>query len=181
MNERLKQVRKSIEGGLNQSEFGKRLGVTAAAISKIESGERALTEQMIISTCREFGINETWLRTGHGEMRVLTENTLMRQLAEERNLDAIDVHLIESYIALPKPAKDVLKNYLKRFAHVDGWGEEMDRLMGRKPTTDDFHGIQKILQSALEINDTETSDDFPDIKQAKAILDAQKGDRRKVQ
>ena len=64
MNERFKEVRKTL--GLTQSEFGKRLGISNTAISKIEKGENNVSESNIISICREFGVNEEWLRTGVG-------------------------------------------------------------------------------------------------------------------
>lgn len=64
MNERLKEVRKTL--GLTQSEFGKSLGISNTAISKIEKGENNVSESNIISICREFGVNEEWLRTGVG-------------------------------------------------------------------------------------------------------------------
>lgn len=35
-------------------------------MSSIENGRNALTEGNIISICREFGVNEVWLRTGEG-------------------------------------------------------------------------------------------------------------------
>lgn len=66
MNNRIKEVRK--DKNLSQEEFGKRLGVTKAAISRLESGINNPTEQMILSICREFNVNEEWLRTGQGEM-----------------------------------------------------------------------------------------------------------------
>lgn len=64
MNERFKEVRKAL--GLTQSEFGKSLGISNTAISKIEKGENNVSESNIISICREFGVNEEWLRTGVG-------------------------------------------------------------------------------------------------------------------
>lgn len=66
MNERLKLVRKTMK--LSQEEFGKRLGVTGPGISKIESGDRGVTEQMLLSVCRTFSVNRDWLETGEGEM-----------------------------------------------------------------------------------------------------------------
>ena len=42
------------------------MGVQKSAISKIENGTRGLTEQMLKFICREFGVNEVWLRTGEG-------------------------------------------------------------------------------------------------------------------
>lgn len=64
MNERFKEVRKTL--GLTQSEFGKSLGISNTAISKIEKGKNNVSESNIISICREFGVNEEWLRTGVG-------------------------------------------------------------------------------------------------------------------
>ena len=64
MNERLKLLRKNL--GLSQEAFGTRLGVTGPGISKIESGDRNLTEQMTLSIIREFNVNEDWLRNGTG-------------------------------------------------------------------------------------------------------------------
>ena len=64
MNERFKEVRKTL--GLTQSEFGKSLGISNTAISKIEKGENNVSESNIIPICREFGVNEEWLRTGVG-------------------------------------------------------------------------------------------------------------------
>lgn len=66
MNERIKEVRKKLD--LTLKEFGEKLGVQSAAISKLEKGHVNPTEQMIKFICREFNVNETWLRTGEGEM-----------------------------------------------------------------------------------------------------------------
>lgn len=66
MNERIKDLRKAL--GLTLEKFGDALGVTKTAISRLESGERGVTEQMFKSICREFDVNEEWLRTGEGEM-----------------------------------------------------------------------------------------------------------------
>ena len=64
--ERIKDVRNSL--GLTLEKFGEKLGVTKTAISRIEKGERSLTEQMTKSICREFSVDYMWLTTGDGEM-----------------------------------------------------------------------------------------------------------------
>ena len=66
MNERIKAARKAL--GLTMEQFGKRVGLSKSAISLIESGKNGTTEQTVASICREFGVNELWLRTGEGEM-----------------------------------------------------------------------------------------------------------------
>lgn len=70
MKERIKAVRMSQIPKLSQEAFGKRIGVTGAAISRIESGDRSVTDQIIKSICHEFDVSEQWLRTGEGEMNV---------------------------------------------------------------------------------------------------------------
>ena len=63
---RINKVRKAVSYTLE--EFGKRIGLTKSAVGNIEHGRSNPSEQVILSTCREFGVNETWLRTGEGEM-----------------------------------------------------------------------------------------------------------------
>ena len=65
-NERVKDLRKSI--GLTQEKFGERVGVKKNTISQIESGVNGVTDQLRLSVCREFNVNEDWLRTGEGSM-----------------------------------------------------------------------------------------------------------------
>ena len=65
-NDRIKEARKSL--GLTQDKFGERLGVGRSAISNIEAGSRGVTDQIRLSVCREFNVNEDWLRTGEGSM-----------------------------------------------------------------------------------------------------------------
>ena len=66
MNTRVKTVRKSV--GLTLEKFGERIGITASSVSAIEVGKNNPSEQTIRAICREFGVNEIWLRTGAGEM-----------------------------------------------------------------------------------------------------------------
>lgn len=66
MKERIKELRKTL--GLTLESFGDKVGVGKSTISRIENGTNGLTEQMILSICREFNVNEDWLRYGTGEM-----------------------------------------------------------------------------------------------------------------
>ena len=76
MNERIKILRKTL--GLTLEKFGKQLGVTKTTIGRLEKGERSLTEQMFKSICREFDVNEKWLRYGTGEMfQALAQNEII--------------------------------------------------------------------------------------------------------
>ena len=66
MNERIKNLRKSL--GLTQLEFGEQVGVKANTIGNYEIGLRTPSDAVIRAICREFNVNENWLRTGEGEM-----------------------------------------------------------------------------------------------------------------
>lgn len=68
MKERIKAIRRHDSINLSQEAFGNRIGLTKAAISKIEKGVSNMSEQTILSICREFNVNEDWLRTGNGDM-----------------------------------------------------------------------------------------------------------------
>ena len=75
--ERIKDVRNSL--GLTLEKFGEKLGVTKTAISRIEKGERSLTEQMTKSICREFSVDYMW-PTGEGEMFVESDDDFFERI-----------------------------------------------------------------------------------------------------
>lgn len=68
MHNRIKQVRKY--HNLTQTQFGDRIGVKGNTITNYENDMRTPSDAVILSICREFSVNETWLRTGEGEMFV---------------------------------------------------------------------------------------------------------------
>lgn len=66
MIDRIISLRESLK--VNQEEFAKRIGVSRNFISLVETGKRNLSDRTIADICREFDVNEIWLRTGEGEM-----------------------------------------------------------------------------------------------------------------
>lgn len=66
MKNRFCMIRK--ESGLTQELFAKRIGLTKNFVSLIENGRRDPSDRTINDVCREFGVNEEWLRTGKGNM-----------------------------------------------------------------------------------------------------------------
>lgn len=116
VNERVKEIRKS--NNLTMDKFGERIGVTKAAISKIEKGERGVTDQMIKSICREFGYNEEWLRNGiEPKKPIIDEDMEYGQICAELGIN-------------DSRAKQIILNY-GRFSHEDKklFWEYIDRLI----------------------------------------------------
>jgi transcriptional regulator with XRE-family HTH domain len=81
MKERLKDLRKAL--GLNQSEFSKKIGIGQGSYSRIETGETVITEQSTRLVCLIFGVNESWLKTGVGEMFITKD---LADTPEEKEL-----------------------------------------------------------------------------------------------
>ena len=68
MKDRIKYVRKTV-ANMNQTKFGEIIGVKQGTVAAYESGDRTPIDAVVVAICREFDINETWLRTGEGEMQ----------------------------------------------------------------------------------------------------------------
>ena len=66
MNERLKILRKTL--GLTQQEFADRIGSKRNTVAKYETDANTPSTAVISLICREFNVNEEWLRNGTGEM-----------------------------------------------------------------------------------------------------------------
>lgn len=66
MNERLKKLRKTLD--LTQQEFADRIGIKRNSLANYETGRNTPIDAILISICREWNVNEEWLRTGNGEM-----------------------------------------------------------------------------------------------------------------
>lgn len=66
IKDRIKLVRTS--KNLSQDEFGKSINLSRSAIAGYETGAKNITDRVVNDICREFKINEQWLRTGEGEM-----------------------------------------------------------------------------------------------------------------
>ena len=66
MHERLKMIRKAL--GLTQKEFAQRIGIKQNTIAQYEIGRNDPIDAVISLICREYNVDEIWLRTGAGEM-----------------------------------------------------------------------------------------------------------------
>lgn len=115
--ERVKELRKSINYTLDK--FGGKLGVQKSAISKIEKGENNLTDQMLLSICREFNVSEEWLRTGNGDMfaDVLVEDEYFKAATQiSKSGDKFAMQAIIEYWKLDDTSKKVLRDYIYKIA-----------------------------------------------------------------
>lgn len=121
MKERLKKLRKSLD--LTQQAFANKIGMKQNTIAQYEIGRTIPSNAIIFSICREFNVNETWLKTGEGEMFIkLTRDEEISQfvgkvLSDESDtfkkrfismlsaLDESDWEVLEKMVALMQAQK----------------------------------------------------------------------------
>ena len=109
MNERLKAVRK--QSGLNQTEFGERIGATQAMITSYERGKVTPSDSILKLISKEFGVSYAWLKTGEGPM----EDPMPDDAALSR--------LTDTYQSLP----DRLRSLVDALARMDPeWWKTLD-------------------------------------------------------
>lgn len=66
MKNRIVELRKELK--LSQGKFAEQLNLTRNFVSLVETGDRKFSDRTIADICRVYGVNETWLLTGEGEM-----------------------------------------------------------------------------------------------------------------
>lgn len=116
MEERLKELRKTLN--LTQQEFAEKIGVKRNTIAQYESGRNAPIDAVITLICRTYNVNETWLRTGEGEMFVSRDRS--EAIAQEVNRfmadhpDSFRERLISLLIRLDEKQWEVLEQYARQ-------------------------------------------------------------------
>lgn len=120
MKNRIKQIRK--ENKLTQVEFGKKIGVKGNTITNYETGLRNPTDAVVLSICREFNINEDWLKNGTRPMRKEKDGSFSELLSD---LDDSDDDFIKILISVYMGLDEDSKNALRKIA--DGMAEKYKR------------------------------------------------------
>lgn len=64
MKDRIKSIRKKL--GITQQEMADRIGIKRNTVANYETGRNEPIDAVVSLICREFGVNEVWLRTGEG-------------------------------------------------------------------------------------------------------------------
>jgi transcriptional regulator with XRE-family HTH domain len=113
MKDRIRQIRKN--AGLTQVEYGRRLGVAGNTVTNYENGMREPSNAIITAICREFNVNEEWLRTGKGSMYLEMSRAELAAKIVGSALDTDDDFVLNTFVALGQltPAEwDVIKKFV---------------------------------------------------------------------
>ena len=121
MEKRIKELRKRL--GVNQADFGARVGGKGKAGGDYELGLRNRSDAVIFSICREFNVDENWLRTGKGDM--FLDRTRHEEIASfvggllRDEEESFKIRLISSLAALDEEEWVVLEKFAESLIKKD--------------------------------------------------------------
>lgn len=115
MNRRIKEIRSAL--GLTQQEFADRLSLKRNTIATYEMGKASPSDRTINDICDKYNVNETWLRTGKGEM--------FNELPEEDEVAAYVSELLEDDEG--NPLYDIIKEIMHTYSELTPKSQEVIR------------------------------------------------------
>ena len=121
MNERLRKLRKALD--LTQQKFADRIGVKQNTVAQYEIGRNIPIDSVINLICREFNVNEEWLRTGTGDMFLPVDRNadiakLTKMLLDEES-DSFKNSFISMLANLTTGEWEFLEQKAKELAGID--------------------------------------------------------------
>jgi transcriptional regulator with XRE-family HTH domain len=161
---RLRQVRGYL--GLKQGEFSKGLKIPQNSYSQIETGVNPIKDRHIALICLTFGINETWLRTGKGEMLSFSpDNPPPSSIAgnDGERLTDEEGKFIDIYRKLAPSNREVARTTVDALLKAQG-GEHVDEKPEKTPpnSPDDARGPGEKGENPGRRADTTESPGSPD-------------------
>ena len=123
IGERIEILRKDLS--VSRRVFGERLGVSESVIVNIEYDRLKRPDQkesLYKLICKEFNVNEEWLRTGNGEMFIqLTRDQLITDFAADLIMenDTFKKRLVEALAKLDESEWDVLEKLAESLIKKD--------------------------------------------------------------
>lgn len=111
IGERIKQIRNALD--ITQGEMAVKVNLRQGSLSDIERGKvQNVTDRFIKDICREFNVNETWLRYGAGDMFVLYSNDMIAEFEKKLKLGKVFRSALKSYIEADEFTRKVIDNFL---------------------------------------------------------------------
>lgn len=125
MHERIKKLRKALD--LTQQEFADRIGIKRNTIANYETGRNNPVDSIISLICREFNVDENWLRTGNGNMFRQDSQSVLDRMADEYSLTQRERAVISAFLELSAGDRAAVMHYVDNL---------VDKLVPSSPTVD---------------------------------------------
>lgn len=111
INSRIKLLRKSL--GLTQAAFAEKIGLKQASIGLYENEQRNVLDRTISDICREFNVNEEWLRNGEGEVFVEPDTFSLDEYLKQQCATELEIEIIKGYFNIPPEIRGTVLEYFK--------------------------------------------------------------------
>ncbi len=112
MNERIRKLRKVLD--LTQQNFAKRIGSTQNVVANYEIGRRNPSSSVINNICKEFNVNEEWLRTGNGEMFNKENLFSLDEFLKKQEATNLEIEIVKLLFSFDKNTRGELISKLKK-------------------------------------------------------------------
>jgi len=112
VGERVREIRKELN--LNQTDFGNKIGLKQTAIGMYENNQRSVSDRSITDICREFLVNEEWLRNGTGNMFVEPATFSLDDYAKSNHLNDMEVNLVRGFMELDPNTRNALYDLFRK-------------------------------------------------------------------
>lgn len=114
INSRIKQIR--AEAKLNQKEFADILGITQSGVSYMEQSGRNVSDLTVKSICRQFSVNEEWLRGGTGKMYSAPNVFSLDKFAKDHGMSDRELGILKAYFEIdPQLRTQFLDRFFDNF------------------------------------------------------------------
>lgn len=109
--DRIKFLRENL--GLKQYEMSLQLGLKQGSLSDIERRKtKKVSDRIIKLICKTYYVNENWLRSGKGEMKVKLESFSIDELAKNNGITELEIEIIKAYFSLkPDFRKELIEHF----------------------------------------------------------------------
>lgn len=117
LKDRIRRLRKALD--LTQREFAERIGMKSNTIATYEMGRAVPSDPAINNICKEFRVNEEWLRKGKGDMFIPVAIDGLEALAEQYpTLTHESLVFVKNLISMSEVKQKMIMRFLREV--IDG-------------------------------------------------------------
>ena len=153
MNNRIKQVRNYFH--LTQQEFADRIKVKRNTAATYEMGRTKPSDSGVSIICREFNVNEEWLRTGEGEMFMPAPMDELQALVDRYNLSDAAAEFVKTFVELPKDVRQAVLDFVKVSASNMASLSDPEAIYKKEHSVSATRPVSYVLNSTAAIGDSE--------------------------
>lgn len=151
INDRIKYLRKDVLK-MNQTDFANAIGLKQRGASYLEQDGGTVTEQNIKIICSQFNVNETWLRTGFGEMFTEESDPIsIEEFVKAHGGSELEIQILTSYFRLdPHIRQKVLEAFFTHTTTLENSDSKIQVYRAARSEADTPSGMVEIPASDLK-------------------------------